>query len=497
MSARLAKNALYLTIASVGQKLLSFGYFLVVARFLQPERTGLYAAALSLVTIFAVVADFGTPSIVIREVARRPEEALPFVRRALAVKIPMTLLAILLAFFASNALGYAPAERELVMLAAGVLACDSISVFFYGVLRGLHRLEYEALGMMMGQLVTLTVGLIALAIHPTLPMLILALTVGSLSNAILSSIQVVRRLGWKALLPAWTTEGIRAVIKEAWPFFLAAAFVKVYSSLDLQFLKWFFGNTIAGLYSVAYKFTFAFQFLPLAFVAALYPGMSALVGKKDTEGLGRLFESATRYLLLLAVPLAFGLSLVAQGAVALLGPQYAEAVPVLRVMPFILLPSFLDFPIGSLLNASGRQRTKTAIFGVTLLLNFALDFFLVPKFAMFGAIGGSFASLCFLVAAGMYFVPSVIPGFRYARVWRVTWPIALSGVAMAAIGWLTSPLLRHVHPILALLITVFVSIVAYVAALWLTGAVRPSEVRQTVASLRRSPEYAENPAIDA
>lgn len=497
MSDRLAKNALYLTIASVGQKLLSFGYFLVIARFLQPERTGVYAVALSLVTIFAVVADFGTPSIVIREVARRPEEALPLVRRALAVKIPMTALAIVLAVFASYLLGYAPAERNLIIFAAGVLACDSISVFFYGVLRGLHRLEYEAVGMMMGQLITLVVGLIALAVHPTLPMLILALTVGSLSNAVLSSIQVVRRLGWKALMPAWTTEGIRAVLKEAWPFFLAAAFVKVYSSLDLQFLKWFFGNTVAGLYSVAYKFTFAFQFLPLAFVAALYPGMSALVGKKDNEGLGRLFESATRYLLLLAVPLAFGLSLVAEGMVALLGSEYAAAVPVLRVMPFVLLPSFLDFPIGSLLNAAGRQRTKTMIFGVTLVLNFLLDLLLVPKFGMYGAIAGSFVSLCFLVAIGMYFVPSVIPGFRYARVWRVTWPILLSGLFMAVVGWLTNPLLARVHPILALIVTVLVSVVAYLAALWVSGAVRPGEIRQTIASFRRTPSYAENPVIDA
>lgn len=497
MSDRLAKNALYLTIASVGQKLLSFGYFLVVARFLQPERTGLYAAALSLVTLFAVVADFGTPSIVIREVARRPEEALSLVRRALAVKIPMTLLAILLAVFASNVLGYAPAERELVMLAAGVLAFDSVSVFYYAVLRGLHRLEYEAVGMMMGQLVTLAVGLIALAIHPTLPMLILALTVGSLSNAFLASVQVIRRLGWKALVPAWSAQEILTVLKEVWPFFLAAAFVKVYSSLDLQFLKWFFGNTIAGLYSVAYKFTFAFQFLPLAFVAALYPGMSALVGKRENESLGRLFESSVRYLLLLAVPLAFGLSLVAQGAVALLGPQYAEAVPVLRVMPFILLPSFLDFPIGSLLNASGRQGTKTAIFGVTLLVNFALDFFLVPAFGMFGAIAGSFVSLCFLVVAGMYFVPAIIPGFRYARVWRVTWPILLSGACMAVVGWLTNILLAQTYPILTLLMTVMVSVTSYIAALWLSGAVRPSEVREMITSLRRPPEYAENPTINA
>ena len=57
-------------------------------------------------------------------------------------------------------------------------------------------------------------------------------------------------------------------------FALAAIFAKIYAYMDTFLIKIFLGDEEVGFYSVAYKITFALQFIPLAFVAALYPAFS-------------------------------------------------------------------------------------------------------------------------------------------------------------------------------------------------------------------------------
>lgn len=497
MSDRFAKNALFLTLASVGQKVLSFVYFLLLARFLQPEKTGLYALALALVTTCAVIADFGIPAVVIRDVAKHPDRAKATVRRAIAAKIPFTLAAIAVAFVMTNVLGYESSAKQLVMLAAGIMLADSVSLLSYGVLRGLHVLTYEAIGMFASQLLTLTVGLLALQFSPTLPMLVLALTAGSVFNAFLAASRVAKRLGAGALVPDFRWEGMWTILKAAFPFFLAAAFVRVYSTLDIQFLKVFAGNVAVGMYSVAYKFTYAFQFIPLAFVAVLYPSMSAAVGRKDTQELGRLFDRALRYMLLLSVPLAFGLSAVAARVIHLVDESYLPAAPILAVLAFALIPSFLDFPIGSLLNASGRQSTKTALFGATLVVNMILNFFLVPAYGMMGAAIASALSLVFLVSAGVRFVPALVPGYTLTRAFRLAAPIVFSGALMYPIARAISAWSAPSDTV-SLAASVGVSGAAYVIFLFITRAVSAADVAAMRNLFRRSPPpYGENPPTDA
>ncbi|TAK03742.1 flippase [Patescibacteria group bacterium] len=489
-----AKNTLYLTIASVGQKLLSFVYFLLIARVMKPEATGGYFLALSVITVALVVSDFGTNSVIIREVAKKPDDV-GLVRRALALKLLTTILGSAFAFLAATTLGYAPDVRTLVLLAVAVMAADTFSQFYYGVLRGLRRLGYESVGLFVGMGSTLAVGSLSLAFSPTLPMLILALFVGSAFNLAFAATMAARRLGSMVLVPTFDLSGSRPLLRAAFPFLLAGLFVKVYSYVDVQFLNHYLGPSAVGVYSIAYKYTYAFQFLPLAFVAALYPGMSARVGK-DPAGLARLFERAVWYMLLLAMPLAFGLWAIAGSAVALVGPEYAAAAPVLGLFAFVLIPAFLDFPVGSLLNAAGRQGTKTAIFGIVMAVNALLNWLLIPRFGMMGAAAASVTSTWVLVVCGLRFVPAIIPGYRVSQIIPTFARMLLSGAVMASCARLSSDTFGA--GVVGLVAAVAVGAATYVAMLFVTGAVKRTDLRELVGLFRKKEaSYAPAPAVDA
>jgi O-antigen/teichoic acid export membrane protein len=466
---QVAKNTLYLTIASVGQKIIAFVYFLFVARIMMPEMTGQYFLALSITTIFSVIAEFGITSVTTREIAKDPSRAAALTSHALALKIPMMLLAVLGSLLTGWALGYDSTVQTLIALSCIVLVLDAFQVFFYGVLRGFQTLQFESVGIFFGMGTTALIGGLVLWTQPSLPLLVVALMAGSFVNLLVALSRVALRLGWSALVPRWSGVEARAILVMAIPFALAAIFVKVYSYVDSIFISKMLDTTAVGLYAIAYKFTYAFQFLPLAFVAALFPGMSAVAGK-DQETLERILCRSLWYMAIISAPIVFGLYAIAPEAIALAGEGYEQAVGLLQTLVFVLIPIFLDFPIGALLNASGKQSIKTAIMGVTMVINIVLNAILIPHVGILGAVYAALASFIFMLVAGLFYIPRVIPTFSFMRLLRMLLPIYLVGVLMLIVVVMLKPIVGWIPVIL-------IGGVVYMLGLLLTGSFKLSDLR--------------------
>jgi len=71
----IAKNTSYFTLALILQKVISFTYFVLIARAIGPEDLGKYYFAISFTSIFGIFIDIGQSSVLTREVAKRPDEA--------------------------------------------------------------------------------------------------------------------------------------------------------------------------------------------------------------------------------------------------------------------------------------------------------------------------------------------------------------------------------------------------------------------------------------
>ena len=489
MTSSVAKNTLYLTIASVGQKTLAFVYFIYLARVMQPESTGIYFLAISISTIFSVVADFGVTPVVIREIAKVPEKALSLTRSALGVKLPFLLLGIICANTAAWLLQYDPVVQQLVFLASIVMALDSIHLLYYGVLRGHQTLRFESLGIFMGMLLTVLFGGTVLLFDPGLTLLVSALLIGSSFNFLFSTKQVTRLLGITALIPVWDSKKVKSLLAIALPFFLAGVFVKVYSHVDTLFLSKMIGNEAVGLYSIPYKITYAFQFLPMAFAAALYPGLSRLV-KNDQQALARMFNDSMWYMALLSAPIVFGIWAIAPDVVLLAGENYAASGAVLATLIFVLLPIFLDFPIGSLLNAADRQSTKTVIMGITMIINITLNVLFIPEFGVIGAAYSALGSFCFLFFAGLYFVPQIVSGYKISGLFRVVLPIFFSGAVMGLIAF-------SLRPIIGFILVIPIAAIVYVGMLLTTRSIRVTHLSKALQLFSRKPDlYATTPTHD-
>jgi len=428
---QLAKNTFLLTAASIGQKAIAFIYFAVIARTIGEDATGSYFLALALTTTIGAIDDVGLTSVLVREVAREPKQALEYIRNVIGNKLLLIPVTVILAFVAPKLLGFNAEAIMLTQIAVFVMLLDTISLSMYGVLRGLQNLKFESIGIFIGQSLTTFVGGLALYLGThDLRWLIGALILGSGWNALFAAFNVVRRVGIQALVPSYSL-GWKP-LKMASMFFVAAVFVKIYSYVDSFTLNMVLGTGAVGVYAVAYKLTYSFQFLPLAFIGALYPTMSAQA--HDPEKLENTLLSAIWYLSLLAAPVVFGLFALAPEIINFFyGVKFAAAAPTLQILVFALLFIFLDFPIGALLNASGRQATKTAIMGVTMVINAIANFLLIPILGIPGA--GVSALLCFsfMFFAGFYFIRQSVDVTVYDIVSYAGGSIAAGGVMAAVV----------------------------------------------------------------
>ena len=334
-----ARNTFYLTSALVGQKLLSFVYFTLLARALGAEMIGKYTFALAFTTIFSIITDLGLTPVLIRETARAKERARELLATILWIKIFLTLAAYSAVLIAAYARGYPTLTLQLIALAGAVMVLDAFHLIFWGVLRGLQNLKYEAVGMVMGQGITLVGGIVALVLHLPLHAFLIALGLGSVWNVLYSRTVLIRQ--GLSLRPRLNAQIIRTFIRYAIPFALAGIFVKVYSYIDTVLLQELKGDLEVGWYSVPYKITYAFQFFPMALSAAVYPAL-ANTWIADKARARWIFDRAMLYAILLGLPIAFGIAALAPEIIlTIYGREFSNSILPLQISIFGLIFIFL------------------------------------------------------------------------------------------------------------------------------------------------------------
>lgn len=495
--ASLAKNTALLTGASILQKAVAFIYFALIARMVGVESTGMYFLALAMVTTVGVFGDFGLTSVLIRDVAREHDRAKEFLKRMIGIKLLVIPVAVIMAVILPMILGYSSESTFLIRCAVPIMLADTFSLSFYGVLRGMQELRYESLGIFIGQAITTTIGAVVLfGVGPWLPGLIAALAVGSTWNMGFSAYQLWRRFGAEAFLPSW--EAMLPILRAAFPFFLAAVFVKIYSYVDSFTLKAVIGDTAVGLYSVAYKLTYAFQFLPLAFVGALYPKMASQ--SKDPVALKKTFLDAEWYLALLAAPIVFGIAALAPQIIWLMyGSAYGGSVLPLTVLVFVLLPIFADFPVGSLLNSTGKQSTKTAIMGATMVVNIVSNFLLIPEIGVVGASIAGLLSFVTMFGLGVFFTQRQLH-VTFKEWFEAVGKFLMAGVCMGIVVFVLKPLMPSIAVVhgapIGWMLTVPIGAIVFVGVSIGLGAITKAHWRH-VRSLLKKPSYGTDPVANA
>jgi O-antigen/teichoic acid export membrane protein len=252
-------------------------------------------------------------------------------------------------------------------------------------------------------------------------------------------------------------------------FALAGIFVRVYSYIDQILLSVLIGDQALGWYAVPYKITYAFQFIPAAFSAAIYPAMSNLFVCDKTK-LKNVFEKSMLMLILIAVPVAVGIACLADKIILkIYTAEFTPSILTLQIFIFAIIPMFLNYPAGAILNACDRQARNTFNLGLTMVINVILNIILIPQFGFVGAALASVTSLSALFVLNLGQVPKIIKyDYKYLLV------KLLKTILAAAIMAIVILILK---PVVNFIILVGIGAIIYVGIMYLIKGFTKADVK--------------------
>lgn len=435
----IARNTSYLTSALILQKIISFTYFTLLARYVGPASLGKYYFAISFTTIFAIFIDLGFANVLTREVAKSQERASRWLGNVLTLKLPLTAMALVAVFILINLISDDPLTRRLVYVSAISMVLDSFTATFFAVARGFHNLKYESISSVVFQVIVLSIGYTALLLGGGLLPAMAALSLASAYNFVYSWAIVKWRLKI-AVRALYDRPLIKEILMISWPFAAYAILQRLYTYLDSVLLSVLAGDLQVGLYQVAFKIIFALQFLPMAFTASLYPAMSAYWHNNRPQ-LAISFERALNYLIIISWPIIIGAAVLADQIILLFKSGYDGAVWPLRISIIALFFIFVNFPIGSLLNACDAQKKNTRNMAIVTALSVLLNLALIPRWQAVGASVTVLVTNALMFVLGLNCVHKIID-YRVRKNLLVFLKAAAASLIMGAVVFFIRPYLN-------------------------------------------------------
>jgi O-antigen/teichoic acid export membrane protein len=277
---------------------------------------------------------------------------------------------------------------------------------------------------------------------------------------------------------AFDTPLLRRMVAYGYPLVLVQVALFAINFADRFFLQATAGFAQVGIYALAYKFGIMLNTLVVASFFQVWNAKSFEVA--GDPGAGAFYTRVFTWFAAALVAAWLGMSLVIRDVVAVVAPPtYAPAA---ALVPLILA-AYVWNGIGTYFELGLKLVNKTpllgAIFAGTCLVCLGLYWLLIPRYGMFGAVAATF--LAFLAKAIWVYRQS-------QRVFPVHYEFGrLARAALLALGFWIARVLLPPLPHLASFLLGVALFAAYVAALWLSGWVRPDEKDALTAWLRRSP----------
>ena len=435
---------------------------------------GQYYAAISFTTIFAIFIDLGFANTLTREVAKHQDQAANWLGNVIALKIPLAVLTLIVAIGTALTFGYNNLGFQLILISSISMVLDSFTTTFFSAVRGFHNLKFESISSVIFQLIVLVLGYAALWFHFGVLAAMAVLAVASIYNFIYSILIVRYRLNlkWKLI---YEKSFVKKIFDISWPFALFAIFQRLYLYLDSVMIGVLANYHQVGVYQIAFKIIFALQFLPMAFTASLYPAMSSY-WLDNREQLVKSFERAMNYLIMISLPIIGGVIALDDKIVDLFKAG-DEALWPLRISILALFFIFVNFPIGSLLNACDKQRRNLVFMATITVISVATNFLLIPRFQAIGA------SITVLVTNALMFIFGILEARKIID-YKPRKNLVTLGKSLWAAAVMTM-IVYYGKVYMPILAATILGGILYFIFLYLVGGFKKEDIRSIVLSFKR------------
>lgn len=387
----IVRNLIWMLLTNAFRLSLQLVAFVWLVRILGPEAYGNFAASLAVALLIAPFIEMGGYSLIVRDISA----GIP-VTRALGNSLLLSTLILpfgLILYCLIKVL-LLPNVSWLVVLAIGF--GQFVGIRTWVLVQGVH----VAKGLFARNAVLeATNGIATLLAVVALQLMGGTLNTWALLFFMSSLIIGLLALGWVYFTwgaPYAVLAEAKDRIRPGLYFAIGLASQSGYMEIDKAMLVKLASAEVSGIYAAAYRLANV-SFLPLnALLSILYPKFFQQ-GSKGTQTSLALAYRILPWTIGYGMLVSLFLWLIAPAIPLFLGSDYSQSVEILRWLALVLLLQGIYYPLADSLTGSGLQERRTNGQIGALIINLALNAFLIPPLGWLGAVIATLSAQTFLL----------------------------------------------------------------------------------------------------
>ena len=403
-------NTAWLFAERIAKMVLGLFIIVWVARYLGPERFGVYNFSLAFVALFSQLTTLGLEGIVVRDLVSKPDKR----GETLGTSFMMRLFGGLFSLILAGSLIFflRPGDKTVLLfvtllsLANIFRAFETIDYHFQSLVQSKYTVIVKLVVLLLSSLSSVVMILTEASLVLFIGLKALEIVLINIGLLLSYSLQHERFTDW-----TFSLDRAKNLLGQSWPLILSGFGAIIYFKLDQVMLGQMQGDSAVGIYSVAAQLSELWYFVPFALVSSLFP---ALIKTKKESGalyqkrLQNLYDLLAMTALAISVPVA----LLSGPVIAFLyGDAYRGAGTILSIHIWASIFIFMRAALSKWLIIENLFIFSLVTHGLGALVNVVLNLLLIPPYSGAGAAVATLLSY----ATAAYFALFVHPR---------TWPAA-------------------------------------------------------------------------
>lgn len=381
---KIVKNYFYILSGNIIAKILTFIFFMIIARYYGKEVFGSYNFAISIISYFIMFSMMGIQSYAVLCISREPQNEYKMYREIVSCEL---LLAIISSILMMIYVILFPKNNMMILFVGTTIVIQALNTDW--LFNAKQELTYTSYSMIINSLLQCILILLLIVFkNRNVYFLPIIVSISQLVSYIYLIICSKNKFNLKLKIVKCN---IFPYIRNGIPFFFSGIFATVNCNIDIILLGFMKTNEDVGLYSAAYKIINMLVLFVSIIFSPIYPVLVELIAQNKTDKLNKLLSTVSKVILMSILPITVGGILLSGNLISLLfGKSYEGATQAFCILLLYTILLYFREIYGYTLSTSGSQKIYMYIVSVSSSINIMANYFLIPRFGINGA---AFATL--------------------------------------------------------------------------------------------------------